>query len=202
MSLFYRVLYSIGLKPWEQLPTSSAAGQVATMFDREEEGREPPFGRALDLGCGSGIWAVELAKRGWDVTGVDVVPKAIRQAQARAEAAGVRVQFLDAPVSALDEAQVAAGYRLVLDFGTVHGLSPADVKATADGITGVAADDATLLMYASSPGRRGPLPRGLTRDEIEAAYTDWRIVEEQPFDSDIPTAFKKTEPRWLRLRRR
>jgi hypothetical protein len=26
------------------------------MFDREENGREPPYGPALDLGTGSGIW--------------------------------------------------------------------------------------------------------------------------------------------------
>jgi hypothetical protein len=33
------------------------------MFDREENGREPPYGPALDLGTGSGIWGVQLAKR-------------------------------------------------------------------------------------------------------------------------------------------
>lgn len=202
MSLFYRLLYSIGLKPWEQLPKSPAAGQVAAMLDAEEAGREPPYGPALDLGCGSGIWAVELAKRGWDVTGVDVVPKAIRQARERADLAGVQVQFVEGAASALDKTQMPSGYELVLDFGTVHGLPPADVEAAADGITGVAADDATLLMYASSPGRRGPLPRGLSRAEIEAAYADWRVVEEQPFGPGIPAAFEKTEPRWLRLHRR
>ncbi len=45
------------------------------MFDREERGRQPPYGRAVDLGTGSGIWGIELAKRGWQVTGVDLSTK-------------------------------------------------------------------------------------------------------------------------------
>lgn len=42
-------------------------------------------------------------------------------------------------------------------------------------------DDATLLMYAFSPGRKGPTPRGLSREEVAAAYAAWRVVDEQPF---------------------
>jgi methylase of polypeptide subunit release factors len=38
---------------------------------RDEAGREPPYGPALDLGTGSGDWGVQLAKRGWRVTGVE-----------------------------------------------------------------------------------------------------------------------------------
>jgi methylase of polypeptide subunit release factors len=47
---------------------------------REEAGREPPYGPALDLGTGSAVWGVQLAKPGWRVTGVDLVEKALRRA--------------------------------------------------------------------------------------------------------------------------
>ncbi len=54
MSVFYRVLYRLGFTSWEQMATLPIADQISDMFDREEDGRGPPYGPALDLGCGSG----------------------------------------------------------------------------------------------------------------------------------------------------
>ena len=54
----------------------------------------PPL-RILDLPCGQGRHAIELARRGYDVTGVDLSPYLLRVAKARAEAAGVRVRWLE-----------------------------------------------------------------------------------------------------------
>jgi 2-polyprenyl-3-methyl-5-hydroxy-6-metoxy-1,4-benzoquinol methylase len=52
-----------------------------------------PPGRALDLGCGTGQNSIWLAKRGWEVTAIDIVPKAVAVAQARAAEADVKVDF-------------------------------------------------------------------------------------------------------------
>lgn len=202
MSLLYRIMYSVGFLPWERLPATPAAGQVVDMLRQEEEGREPPYGKALDLGCGTGIWSVRLAERGWDVTGVDIVPKAIAQARTRADEAGASAHFVQAGATGLRDADVGSGFRVVLDFGALHGLSPDRVKAAAAEVDAVAGDDAAVLMYASSPGRRGPVPRGLSRAEIEEAYQGWTVVEEVPFEAtDLPTAFARTNPRWFRLHR-
>ena len=196
--LLYKVLWRLGLTPWERMQAS--ADQASAMFDLEEQDRQPPYGAALDLGSGTGIWSVHLAERGWDVTGVEIVPKALRAAKARAQNAGVEVRFLEGSVAALREA--GSGFRLVLDFGTVHGLAPAEVKAVAREVSAVTTDDATLLMYAFSPGRKGPTPRGLSREEIEEAYAGWKVVDEQPFDtSGMPKLFKKANPTWYRLQR-
>ncbi len=198
--LLYRVLWGLGLTPWER--RQAWAEQVSAMFDREEQESQPPYGAALDLGCGTGFWSVHLAERGWDVTGIEIVPKALRAARERAQKAGVEVRFLEGSVAALRDAGVDSGFRLVLDFGTVHGLAPGEVKAVAREVSAVTADDATLLMYTFSPGRKGPTPRGLSRQEVETAYAGWRVVDEQPFDvSGMPAIFKKANPRWYRLRR-
>jgi SAM-dependent methyltransferase len=71
-----------------------AADEVAgilTLVDGEVGG-EPRA--ALDLCCGPGRHAVELAKRGYRVTGVDRTEAYLAQAGARAAAAGVEVDWL------------------------------------------------------------------------------------------------------------
>lgn len=72
--------------PWERYAKVSGE-RISQVFEQELEGREEPFGRALDLGCGRGTYSPELAALGWDVTGVDAAPEAIAGAQARGDAA-------------------------------------------------------------------------------------------------------------------
>lgn len=64
---------------------------------------------------------VQLAKRGWDVTGLDMVEKALRRARDRVEEAGVEMRLVHGDVTALSQAEIGAGFRLVLDTGTFHG---------------------------------------------------------------------------------
>ncbi len=205
MSVFYRILYRVGFTPWEEgLAQRPVAEQISAMFDREQVGRQPPYGRALDLGCGSGTHAVELAVRGWQVTGVDTVPKALVRARQRAREAGVEVRFLDGDVTALQATGIGSDFRLVLDFGTVHGLTQAQCEVVGREVSAVAAADATLLMLAFAPGRRGPLPRGMSCADIEAAYPGWKITDEDAQgDAQLPWFLKKlgADPHWYRLRR-
>jgi 2-polyprenyl-3-methyl-5-hydroxy-6-metoxy-1,4-benzoquinol methylase len=49
--------------------------------------------RILDIGCGTGRHAVELAKRGYRVTGFDLSEGQLRLAREKAAAAGVTVEF-------------------------------------------------------------------------------------------------------------
>jgi len=54
---------------------------------------QPPR-RILDLPCGQGRHAIELARRGYHVTGVDLSPFLLKVADERARADGVRVRWL------------------------------------------------------------------------------------------------------------
>ena len=202
MSLFYKFQYLIGLTPWERMPSLPIGDQAVALLDQEGRGREPPYGRALDLGCGTGFWSVRLAQRGWDVTGVDFVPKAVRTARARARAAGMDSFFVEGSITALTTLGIGSGFRLILDFGAVHGLAPEQVRAVGREVTAMASENATLLMYAFSPARRGPLPRGIGREEIERAYGGWSITSEEPFDlTGAPRFVQKAHPRFYCLRR-
>ena len=48
----------------------------------------------IDLGCGAGNYAIYLASKGFDVTGIDISPAAIKIAKENAEKKGVRPIFL------------------------------------------------------------------------------------------------------------
>ena len=61
----YKFAYSIGFHPWEDAERHPPfVEKITEMFEREEVGKEAPYGPVLDIGCGSGVWGINLAKRG------------------------------------------------------------------------------------------------------------------------------------------
>ncbi len=49
--------------------------------------------RILDVGCGTGRHAIEMASRGYDITGVDLSSSQIRRAREKAQVAGLDIRF-------------------------------------------------------------------------------------------------------------
>lgn len=76
-------------------------------------------GKALDLGCGSGVFSVQLARHGYEVTGLDFIPRAIDMAKARARTEGVEVNWVNADLLTWDHRDQ---YDLVFDSGCLHSL--------------------------------------------------------------------------------
>ncbi len=50
--------------------------------------------KILDIGCGTGRHAIEMTKRGYNVTGIDLSESQLQRAREKAEAAGVNIKFL------------------------------------------------------------------------------------------------------------
>lgn len=201
----YKLAYAIGFHPWEDLADHPPfADKLLELVACEEDGYGPPYGAALDLGTGSAVWGVALAKRGWEVTGIDSVEKALRRARERIDAAGVEMRLVQGDVTALREAGVGSGFRLLLDTGTFHGLTDTQRAAMGDEVSAVAAPDATLILDCFAPRNRGPLPRGASRADVERAFTGWRITELEVADTQpdqIARLFRFDE-RFYRLRRK
>jgi SAM-dependent methyltransferase len=55
-----------------------------------------PGASILDVGCGTGRHSIELAKRGYAITGLDLTPAMLARARAAAKAAGVDVEWIQA----------------------------------------------------------------------------------------------------------
>ena len=205
MSVFYQVSYWVGFHPWEDLPEHKPFADALTqMFEREEKGQVPPFGKALDLGCGSATWGVRLAARGWQVTGVDDVPAAVARAEQRIRQTEVDMRVVLGDVTRLRESAVGSGYNLVLDTGTFHGLTPAQRLDMGREVSSIAAEEATVILDCFAPRRRGLLPRGCTQADVETAFPAWQIDDVINADTDpdpIARVFKFDEV-FYRLRRK
>ena len=200
----YELAYRIGFHPWEALAEHPPfATTLLELVAREEDAREPPFGRALDLGCGSAVWGVRLAQRGWEVTGVDIVENALSRASERVAKAGVEMRLVHGDVTALRQADVGSGFRLVLDTGTFHGLPDTQRVAMGREVSAIAAPDATLLLDCFAPRRRGPLPRGASRADVERAFPGWEVTDVEIADTepDALARLFKFDERFYRLRR-
>jgi SAM-dependent methyltransferase len=76
--------------------------------------------RALDVGCGTGDNAIELARRGFEVTAIDIAERPLERARAKAAAAGVAVDFRLADVTSLDGSDASFG--LIVDRGLLMSL--------------------------------------------------------------------------------
>jgi SAM-dependent methyltransferase len=200
----YSLAYALGFHPWEDLADHPPfATELLELVAREEIGRSAPYGRALDLGTGSAVWGVRMAQRGWEVTGIDLVEKALRRARRRGELAGVDIRLVHGDVTALQAAGVGSRFRLLLDTGTFHGLSDGDRLAMGREVTTVAAPDATLILDCFAPRRRHPLPRGASRADIERSFPGWEITDVEIADAepDALARLMRFDERFYRLRR-
>lgn len=176
----YKLAYAAGFHPWEDAESCPEfLGRLMELVAEVERDVGEPYGRALDVGTGSGIWAVALARRGWQVTGIDIVAKAIRRAHVRAAADGVNVELVHGDVTRLHDAGITNGYRLVLDTGTFHDFTPAQRLAMGSEIDAMATADATVILTVW-PQRRRPLIKGVDRGGIEEAFPGWDVLDAGP----------------------
>jgi 2-polyprenyl-3-methyl-5-hydroxy-6-metoxy-1,4-benzoquinol methylase len=194
VSLVYRIMYRVGFTPWD-------TGQVPPELRALIEGRGAlPAGRALDVGCSTGTQAVYLASNGWQVTAVDAVPRALARARARAEAAGLSIDWILADVARLDRLGLAPGFTLVFDRGCFHGLDHAQRAACAAAINDLAAPGATLLMMAFAPNRVPAAPAGIAESEVLARFAGWQLITAQSdTDREITGALRNVPRTWYRL---
>jgi SAM-dependent methyltransferase len=175
--LVYRLIYRLGLIVWQR---ATPPAELVTLIEGPSA---LPVGRALDLGCGTGTDTIYLATHGWDVTGVDMVPKALAIARRRATAAGVAPRFLRGDVTRLDELDVGVDYTLLLDFGCFHTLPDDRRPAYVTGVSQAAAPTATLLLYGfRRPPKAAPMHAGMTVDEVEQRFSGagWELVNAEP----------------------
>lgn len=192
-NLRFRLMYRRGFTPWD------SGVPPPELIEVIEGTRRLSAGRALDLGCGTGTTTVYMASKGWQATGVDFVPRAIRAARAKASAARLSVAFLVGDVTRLEDLPIAPGFDLLFDQGCFHSLPEPAQPAYARGVTRMARSGATYLLYAfgrqPEADRRRFFPKGITPDELRARFSAFELVEARPGTDPFGS-------HWYTLRRR
>src|SRR5215475_10476665 len=110
-----------------------------------------PGTRVLDVGCGVGRWSRLLASRGAVVTGVDLSPTMIAQAQHRAQVEGVadQCQFRVQDLSHLD---VEGPFDVVLGVTVLqHILDPELLRDAVRGMTERLAPGGRMILLEAAP---------------------------------------------------
>jgi len=193
----YARMYRFGITPWERYGTAAAAS-IATLLDREEGERSSPLGRALDLGCGRGQYAAELARRGWKAVGIDKVPAAIEAAKRRGTSGAT---YVAGDVTDLPAADLGS-FDFFLDVGCFQGLNAAQRHAMGRGVSSLANPEATVLMLAFGSTWMRSLVEGVSQEEVETAFPDWEMLAVEPAATQgLGWPMSRTRPQWYRLRR-
>jgi 2-polyprenyl-3-methyl-5-hydroxy-6-metoxy-1,4-benzoquinol methylase len=143
-----------------------------------------PRTRAVEFGCGTGTNAVWLAQQGFDVTGLDISPTAIRLAEQQARAAGVAVRFLAADVTELPD--LGEPFPFFFDRGCYHAVrrvNAAGFLRELDRFTAPGAWGVVLTGNANEERKPGPptVSEATLRSELGRLF-EFVSLEEFRFD--------------------
>ncbi len=189
--------YSRGVCPWDSGGVSSQL-QVPTfcfcshMNQRLVEGgilKLPPLANVLELGCGTGASCVWLVEHGYAAraVGVDIVPSAIAQSQARAAAAGVqsKCEFVVGDALRFRE-HCRERFDLVYDCQTFHALWRQHPEI-ASVLAASAAPDGHVVLLTGNDREPEVGPSVLSRSELLGAFIDMHCahIEETRFDRTL-----------------
>ena len=109
--------------PLDKIPWNNEIPPDA-LVELVESGKVRPC-RAVDLGCGAGNYAIYLAAHGFEVTGIDKSPTAIRIATEKAQQRNVRCRFIVADLIG-DLHEVQDRFDFAFDWEFLHHIFPDD----------------------------------------------------------------------------
>lgn len=143
--------------------------------------------RVLELGCGTGTNAIFLAQSGFDVTAVDLSEVAISRAKAKADSAGVKINFWQGDITALP-AELGENFPFVFDRGTYHIVRSVNLKGMQTMLAKAVAPDGYFLVLAGNANEDAPPDKGPPRvkasdmcAELEANAFDLVRLKESNF---------------------
>ncbi|MDO3100491.1 class I SAM-dependent methyltransferase [Mycobacteroides abscessus subsp. abscessus] len=139
---FAELMYAVNAAPWDIGGPQPVIRQLAALGAVQ--------GEVLDPGCGTGWHAIEYARAGCSVTGIDLSPTAIARARENARTAGVEAQFVLGDATALDH---EARFDTVVDSKFFDNLDSAGARGRyLQSLHRAMKPAGRLFMYGFAPG--------------------------------------------------
>jgi len=161
--------YETGFTPWDSGAPSAELKRLL------QEYSIAPC-RMLEIGCGSGTNAVDLAKLGFQVKAVDFAPLAVERAKQRAAEADAAIDFGIQDLAAPDAAeQLLSGgepYSFVFDRGVYHCVRREDLAAFQQAVAQVVALGGTYINLSGNANDNMPEDQGPPRVSAEAMLAE------------------------------
>ncbi len=161
-----------------RLPAPWDIGRPADELQSVVEGGKVKRCRVVDLCCGTGSDAIYLARQGFDVTGIDVSPTALSQAQQKAQDANVSVQWVLADILAPPDLKP---FDFLYDRACYHVVRDQNLKAYLETVRRFSHPGSDFLLLSA-------------RHEKVPAGASWGVTEDE-LRSDFLTLF---DVEWLR----
>ena len=167
-NLFRRFLFHywyFGQPPWD---TGVSPPELLDFIQNHKPGR------AIDIGCGTGTNVITLANAGWNVTGVDFAPRAIKLARQKASKAGVQAEFLINDATKLQG--IHGPFDLAFDLGCFHGIPEKGRAKYLEQLHRILAPGGFWLMYGflkTEPDQPGT---GLAEWDIDQILTLMALI--------------------------
>jgi cyclopropane fatty-acyl-phospholipid synthase-like methyltransferase len=157
------------------------------------------LGRLLDSGCGTGEQTLLAAAHGADALGIDVSPRAIKQARGKAAEQGLDVRFEVA--DALRLGDLGLTFDTIIDSGVFHVFDDEDRARYVASLASVLGDGGHCYLICFSDRQPGTFgPRRVRQDELRAAFSDgWTIasIEADTFEINQPSFDISFAQAWL-----
>lgn len=185
MSILWNLWY-LHRPPWD---TGITPPEIVRVFDTED----PPRGRALDIGCGTGTNSLFLARHGMIVTGIDFAWLAIWKARRRARGISPPITFLSGDFTRIDLPKLAGPFSYVQDIGCLHGIAASARAEYASRLTRLCALGAKFMLFAFHRGAAGL--QGIELAELIALFGGWKLVQAEEGRSGPPAVWYRLELR-------
>ena len=167
-NLFRRLLFHywyFGQPPWD---TGVSPPELLEFIQNHKAGR------AIDIGCGTGTNVITLVNAGWQVTGVDFAPRAIKLAKQKLAKANVQAELLVKDATKLEG--IRGPFDFAFDLGCFHGIPQKGRTKYLEQLSRILAPGGFWLMYGFLKVDIDQPGTGLAEWDIEQILTSLSLI--------------------------